>query len=273
MSRITVIIPTYNRADKIEKSIRSVLDQTYEDFTLIVVDDCSEDDTGAVVSSISDERIIYHRLAENRGAAGARNEGVKLAQTEYIAFQDSDDMWLPDKLEKQIEYMDGYPDAGMVYGRMRVISPEKKYEFPNEAVSGDLEGKLYPWLLRRNTVGTPVMLIRKKCFEETGGFDTSLRCLEDWEFAIRFSKQFEIGYIDDVLMDSYLSESGVSRNIGAYYATRCKILSLYKEDIIEFGLLDEIVMDIFTRAEKSGVLPQVQKMLMSSISDIKPGEV
>ena len=262
MSRVTVIIPTYNRADIIEKSIRSVLDQTYEDFTLIIVDDCSKDNTEGVVRNIGDERIIFHRLPENIGATGARNEGVKLAQTEFVAFHDSDDMWLPDKLEKQIKYMDEHPDAGMVYGRMRVISPEKTYEFPNEAVAGDLEGKIYPWLLRRNSIGTPVMFIRKKCFEEAGGFDTSLRCLEDWEFAIRFSKQFEIGYIDDVLMDSFLSEGGVSRNIGAYYETRCKILVQHKEDIIGLGIFDEIVTDIFTRAEKSGILPQVQKMLM-----------
>ena len=110
------------------------------------------------------------------------------------------------------------------------------------------------------------MFIRKICFEEAGGFDTSLRCLEDWEFAIRFSKQFEIGYIDEVLMDSFLSEGGVSRNIGAYYETRCKILVQHKEDIIGLGIFDEIVTDIFTRAEKSGILPQVQKMLMSYLA-------
>ena len=261
-----MIIPTYNRADKIERSIKSVLDQTYEDFTLIVVDDCSGDDTGDVVGRIGDERIIYHRLNENKGASGARNEGVKLAQTRFVAFQDSDDMWLPDKLEKQMEYMDEHPDAGMVYGKMRVISPEKTYDFPNEAISGELDGELYPWLLRRNTVGTPVMLIRKNCFEEAGGFDTSLRCLEDWEFAIRFSKRFKIGYIDDVLMESVLSEGGVSRNIGAYYETRCKMLAQHKEDIINLGIFDEIVTDIFTRAGKSGILPQVQKMLMSYLT-------
>jgi len=266
MSRITVIIPTYNRADKIEKPIRSVLDQTYEDFMLIIVDDCSNDDTESVVRSICDDRLVYHRLSENMGAAGARNEGVRLSRTEFIAFHDSDDIWLPDKLEKQMNYMDTHPDAGMVYGRMRVIAPEKTYEFPNEAISGDLEGNLYPWLLRRNTIGAPVMLMKKNHFEEIGGFDVSLRCLEDWEFATRFSRKFEIGYIDDVLMETFFSEGGVSKNTGGYYMARCKMLSLYKEDIIGLGLFDEIVMDIFTRAEKSGVLPQVQKMLMSYMS-------
>ena len=266
MSRVTVIIPTYNRADIIEKSIRSVLDQTYDDFTLIIVDDCSADNTEEVVGRFGDDRIIYHRLSENKGAGGARNEGARLAETDYIAFQDSDDIWLPDKLEKQVKYMDEHPDAALVYGKMKVISSEKTYEFPNESVSGDLEGDIFSWLLRRNSIGTPVMFIRKKSFDEVGGFDTSLRCLEDWEFAIRFSKKFKIGYIDEVLIDSYLSEGGVSRNIGAYYETRCRILAMYKDEIIGSGMFDEVVSDIFTRAEKSGVLQPVQKMLMSYLS-------
>ena len=266
MSRVTVIIPTYNRADIIEKSIRSVLDQTYEDFTLIIVDDCSKDNTEEVVGSILDERIVYHRVAENKGAAGARNEGVKLADTEFIAFEDSDDTWLPEKLEKQIKYMDEHPDIGLVYGKIRVISPEKNYDYPNDAVPGELEGKLYPWLLRRNTIDTPTMFIRKKCFDEIGGFDSKLRCLEDWEFSIRFSQKYEIGYLDEILIDSYVTEDGVSRNIGSYYETRCKILAQHKEDIIGLGIFDEIVTDIFTRAEKSGILPQVQKMLMSYLA-------
>ena len=79
MSKVTVIIPTYNRADIIEKSIKSVLDQTYEDFTLIIVDDCSKDNTEEVVHRIGDCRIVYHRLSENKGAGGARNEGAHLA--------------------------------------------------------------------------------------------------------------------------------------------------------------------------------------------------
>ena len=267
MSKVTVIIPTYNRADKIENSIKSVLGQTYEDFTLIIVDDCSSDNTENVVRSIGDDRIIYHRLPENKGAGGARNEGARLAETEYIAFQDSDDIWLPDKLDKQIKYMDDNPDVGLVYGKMKVISSEKTYEFPNESVSGDLDGDIFSWLLRRNSIGTPVMFIKKKCFDEVGAFDTSLRCLEDWEFAIRFSQKFKIGYIDEVLIDSYLSDGGVSRNIGAYYETRCKILAKYKDDIIGSGIFDEVVSDIFTRAEKSGVLQPVQKMLMSYLSE------
>ena len=266
MSKVTVIIPTYNRADKIEKSIKSVLDQTYDDFILIVVDDCSMDNTEEIVRNIGDERIVFHRLSENKGAGGARNEGVRLAETEYIAFHDSDDLWLPDKLEKQIKYMDDHPDTGLVYGKMRVNAREGSYAFPNESVSGDLEGEIFPWLLRRNTIGTPVMFIRRKCFDEIGGFDTSLRCLEDWEFAIRFSEKYKIGYLDEILIDTYPSDAGVSRNVGAYYETRCKMISKFRKEMISLGIFDEVVTDMFKIAEKSGILSQVQKMLMGYLA-------
>ncbi len=263
---VSIIIPTYNRASQLSEAIQSVLAQTYSDFNLIVVDDGSIDDTEKIIAEIRDDRISYHRLNKNLGAAGARNEGARLAEGEWIAFNDSDDLWLPDKLEKQFAYMEENPDAGMVYGKVRVHSPGGIYEFPNYAITGDLEGELYTWLLRRNTIDTPTMFIRKRCFEEVGGFDSSLRCLEDWEFAIRFSQRFKIGYIDKVLLDSFVSEGGVSRNIGAYYESRCRMIAQHKENIIKLGLFDDIVIDVFSRAEKSGVLTQVQKMLITLLA-------
>lgn len=139
--------------------------------------------------------------------------------------------------------MDDNPDIGLVYGKMRINARDGSYAFPNESVSGDLEGVVFPWLLRRNTIGTPVMFIRKSCFDDVGGFDTSLRCLEDWEFAIRFSEKFKVGFLDEILIDTYPSEAGVSRNVGAYYETRCKIVSRYKNDMIKLGIFDEVVND------------------------------
>jgi len=100
---ISVIIPTYNRAKSITRSIITVLNQTYENYELIVIDDCSTDSTKKILQSFSDKRIIYVRHLYNQGAAAARNTGIKIAKGKYIAFQDSDDEWLPKKLEKQMK--------------------------------------------------------------------------------------------------------------------------------------------------------------------------
>lgn len=266
MERVSVIIPTYNRENTIKRSIKSVLEQSYSNIELIVVDDASKDDTMQIVESIEDPRIIYIKLDKNVGAAGARNAGVKNSASEYIAFNDSDDEWLNDKLLKQMDYMIKNPDIDLVYCGMEICEPDKSFTFPNDTVSGELEGYIYKWLLRRNTIGTPSMLVKKRCFDEIGGFDSALRCLEDWEMAVRFSKEHKIGFVDDALVRVYSQKGGVSYNIGAYYETRCKMIADNKDQMVELGIFDEIVIDMFDRAKTTGVLEQVKTMLMGYLT-------
>ncbi len=266
MKKVSVIIPTYNRADKIERAIKSVLNQTFEDFDVIVVDDCSSDNTEAVVKTITDDRVIYHKLDKNQGAAGARNSGVSISESEYIAFHDSDDEWLPDKLSKQVEYMQMNPQVGLVYGKMHIIQQTQEGDFPSDAIQGKVEGYIYNDLLKRNTIGAPTMFIRRENFSKIGGFDSSLRCLEDWEFAIRFSKDYQIGYIDEPLIVVHSEAGGVSSNTSGYYETRCKIVAQHREAMEKRGIFDEIVLDIFSRAQATGVLTQVQAMLMNYLT-------
>lgn len=102
---VSIIMPTYNCAKFIGKTIESVIAQTYENWELIIVDDCSKDNTEEVVSKYKDNRIKYHRLKNNSGAAVARTEAMKKASGSYMAFLDSDDLWKKDKLEKQLEFM------------------------------------------------------------------------------------------------------------------------------------------------------------------------
>ena len=102
---ITVIIPTYNRAHLIKDAAYSVLNQSYKNIELIIIDDCSTDDTAEVVKSINDPRLNYHRLEKNSGACIARNKGIELARGDYISFNDSDDKWLENKLEEQLEFL------------------------------------------------------------------------------------------------------------------------------------------------------------------------
>ena len=103
---VSIIMPSYNTAPYIRETIQSVLDQTYQNWELIIVDDCSTDNTDGVVASIKDDRIRYLKNEKNSGAAVSRNRALREAEGRWIAFLDSDDVWMPDKLEKQVSFME-----------------------------------------------------------------------------------------------------------------------------------------------------------------------
>jgi len=113
---VSIVIPTYNRAGLLSRTIQSVLNQTYQDFEIIIVDDGSTDKTEEVVKSFNSKKIFYNRHEENKGANAARNTGIKASRGEYIAFQDSGDEWLPQKLERQMKvFENASPEVGVVY--------------------------------------------------------------------------------------------------------------------------------------------------------------
>ena len=209
---VSVIIPTYNRAHLIGRAIKSVLNQTYQDFEIIVVNDGSTDNTEEVVKSFSDKRIKYIWHEKNKGAAAARNTGIKIAKGEYIAFQDSDDEWFPNKLEKQMKiFKKESPNLGIVYtGFYRIKDSEKKYIPSHEIVKK--EGSIYEELLKGSFITTQSILVRKECFKKVGIFDENLPRLQDWELVIRLSKYYEFKCIDEPLLISYYTTDSISAN-------------------------------------------------------------
>ncbi len=265
--RVSVIIPTYNRREQLGDSIQSVLQQTYNYLELIVVDDGSEDDTEEMVRAIKDNRLRYIKLHKNTGAGYARNEGVRQSQCSLIAFQDSDDLWRPERLEHQMRYWQEHPDCDMIYCPylahvMKDGKILKEAKVPDWDW-GELEGNIFHSLLKQNTIGAPTILMRKDCFLEVGGFDVMLRTLEDWDFALRVSEKYTIGYLDEVLVDAFISEGGVSTSgAGTHFDTKCRMIARYREQMIEDGIFDKALMDLFQDAEKNGVLNEVTKMLL-----------
>jgi glycosyltransferase involved in cell wall biosynthesis len=207
---VSIVIPTYNRARSIGHSIKSVLNQTYQDFEVIIVDDGSTDNTKEVVGNFNDERVRYIRHEENKGEAAARNTGIKFAGGKYIAFQDSDDEWLPEKLAKQIElFKDVSPHIGVVYtGFLKKENSEKTY-IPFCWVR-QKEGDIHKELLKGNFIGSPVVLIRKECFKKAGVFDERLRNLVDWEMWIRISKHYHFKCIDEPLVVAHYHSDNIS---------------------------------------------------------------
>jgi len=265
--KVSVIIPTYNREKTIENAIQSVLNQTYTNLEVLVIDDGSTDGTADIVKGIKNERVKYIALKKNGGASNARNVGVEMASGEWIAFQDSDDYWHSDKLEKQMEYYHSKPKYSLIYCMSNVDLGNNRYMIvPTDPLPEITEGNMLSTLLCRNLIDTPTMLMKKESFLEVGGFDTTYHALEDWEFVIRFASKYQIGFCTEVLMDSYMLSDGVSSNIGAYFEARCKMLGQYKNQMALEGVLESIMQDILLRADKEGVLESVKKIMMLYLS-------
>ena len=209
---ISVIIPTFNRAYLLNRSIISVLNQTNPDFELIIVDDGSTDDTTSVINSFKDNRIKYIRHQINKGANAARNTGIKVATGDYIAFQDSDDEWRADKLEKQLNVLrTAPPEVGVVHsGCIRIKDGVSTY-FPLPGTFPK-EGRILKGLLRSTYVALVTVLVRRKCFDIAGLFDESLPRLQDWELFIRISKYFQFVFIDEPLVTIYYVKDSISAN-------------------------------------------------------------
>lgn len=269
MRDISIIIPTYNRRDRILKSVNSVLEQSYPVKEVIVADDCSQDDTEEVLKEIQDPRVKYFKLPENRGAGGARNYGVDRAQSDIIAFHDSDDIWLPEKIERQMEVYENQTDAGLVYTAYAYRERSKYgilHVIPQVDGTRNLSGNIFRDLLIRNSIGAPTILMRKKIFYEIGGFDETLCSLEDWDFVIRVAEKYPIGFVPDVMVEVELLDGGVSSNLADYYQSRCYMIRKYRRQYLEMNLFDPVVEKLLQEAKENQVLPQVQQLLVHYLS-------
>lgn len=194
---ISVIIPTYNRADKILNSINSVLNQTIKDIEIIIVDDGSEDETHNIVKKIKDDRVRYIKHTKNMGVSTARNTGIKYAKGEYIAFQDSDEIWYKNKLEIELLAL-SKNKADVVFCKMNLIAKDNsKQEIPVEYKSGFIRGDVYG-------IGTPSWLGKTSVFKRCK-FDKRFPRYADLELLLRISMNgYRIFCCDKVLMDTHM---------------------------------------------------------------------
>lgn len=206
MALVSVVTPTYNRADRISRAIDSVLGQTYQELEHIIVDDASTDDTQSVVEGYDDDRIRYIRHETNQRQAAARNTAIEAAEGEYVAFLDSDDEWRPTKLEKQVDWIEGHGEEWVgVYcdgttlrnSRIKdVLSSVFPYEIRKEG-SEELVRDILT--MRGNISAGASLLARLKPVRSIGGFDESLPRHEDLDFTLRLLEQGKLGYIDEEL--------------------------------------------------------------------------
>lgn len=246
MPKVSVIIPSYNRAKLLGRAIDSVLHQTFSDYEIIVVDDGSKDNTKDVLKAY-DGKIKYIYQA-NRGISGARNQGIKEARGEYIAFLDSDDSWIPEKLAEQIKVLEANKNVGIVYSKLQMINDKGEH---CGVKPKHKSGKNFRELIEiGGDIPTSSVMARRECFEKVGVFDESLQQMEDIDMWIRIAKNYDLYEITDkILAYYYRHDEQVTRNrmkvyeglVGLY----TKILNSY-EDAPKAVLTKKIAMNQYT---------------------------
>lgn len=193
---ISVIIPTYNRQFFLKTAIQSVLNQTFEKFELLIIDDGSKDTTCEIVKSFKDKRIKYI-YQKNQGPSSARNSGIKLAHTNFISFLDSDDTWKKEKLEIQYEAMLENPQyllshtEEIWYKNGKILNPKKIHQKQH--------GTVFEQSLRLCAISMSTVMVRKELFDTIGLFDENLLVCEDYDMWLRVTTKFPVLLIKKVL--------------------------------------------------------------------------
>lgn len=217
---ISVIIPSYNRAKTIVESVQSVLQQTYTDIEVIVVDDGSTDDTETLLQEISDKRLRYI-YQKNAGACSARNKGIQHAKGDLIAFHDSDDIWHEDKLQKQFQKLKTTSADIVICKLNQIVNGKVINKLPSQINEGFVDFKT-----SLVGVGTQTILGKKGVFLDEM-FCNEMPRLQDLELMIRLVKKYNIYCIDEGLVDYYIGSDSITSNPEKLYVACNKLLSFY----------------------------------------------
>lgn len=212
---VSVIIPLYNREKYIEESVKSILNQTYKELEVIVVDDCSTDSSVEVVRKLQekDKRVRLVCCGKNGGACRARNIGIDCAKGEYIAFQDSDDYWHPDKLEKSLDALNR-EGADLVFCALsrEEVKNGKVFKEVIPVFNLNEENHKFERLLYHNYASTQTIVAKVTVFEEIR-FDEKFPRFQDWELMLQVLKnQYKVFYISEVMVDSFVLGDSISYN-------------------------------------------------------------
>ena len=248
---ISIIIPVYNRIKLLPRSIDSILNQTHKNFELIIIDDCSNDDIKKIIKNYKDNRIKYIRNKKNMGVSYSRNIGIKKSMYDLIAFLDSDDKWLPDKLNQQLQYFKNNPDINIVHTeeiwiRNGIRVNQKKHHKKNG-------GDIFIPSLELCLMSPSSIMIKKHIFNKYGYFDESMPVCEDYDMWLRVSAFEKVGFISIPLLIKYGGHSDqLSRKYEAMDKYRVQsMIRIYKINKLPIAKRDAIIKVIL---QKSNIL-------------------
>jgi glycosyltransferase involved in cell wall biosynthesis len=219
MAKVSIVIPTYNCLDYLPKAIGSVLQQTHQDIELIIIDDNSNDGTSTYLASIDDERIITLSTL-GVGAPQARNLGIEKASGEFIAFLDADDFWFPEKIERQLEFHQRYPEMAMSFTNYEHLTEDYEVivdcfsywsQFQNrEEQFINIDNPL-EFIIENNVIGTSTVMVKADVFSQTDSFNADIKYGEDWELWLRMSENHQIGVLNSVEVGYLMRATSVTQ--------------------------------------------------------------
>ena len=200
---VSVIVPTYNRKQLLKNALNSILNQTYSNYEIIIIDDCSTDGTGDYVSALDNNRIKYHRNDQTLYAAESRNRGIINSSGDLVAFLDDDDEWYNEKLEKQVALFNK-PEVGIVYSSIELFFENNNISYNSKP---KLKGQIHKELLIKNYIGaTPSVMIRREALDGLRAnkyFDASFPAREEYDLWIRLSRSWEVDFVAEPLVKQY----------------------------------------------------------------------
>jgi len=236
LNLVSVIIPTYNRAGHLKKTIDTVLNQTYKNLEIIVINDYSSDATSEILNSFNLPNLYIINNKENLGAPASRNIGIKRCSGNYIAFIDDDDLWYPKKIELQLNHLIQNPHIDCIFCEYKYILNSMSF-YPNII---DYKSSLGKTILTRSLGSFSLPLIRKSCIDATGLLDINFVSCQDWDYWIRISQKFKIEKLSEYLVERNISNDQITADIRKKIKGREYLLNKHSSLISRYPSIESI---------------------------------
>lgn len=209
MSRVSVVMSVYNGARYLREAVDSILSQTFGDFEFIILNDGSTDGSAEIIGSYCDIRIRYVENSQNMGLTRSLNQGLLMAQGEYVARMDADDISLPKRFERQVAFLDAHPKVGVLGTAARLIDGSG---VKGEIIRFSPEHGFLRWLMCfvTNPIIHPSVMVRRQCIERVGGYDENMATSQDYELWCRLSGATRLANLTDVLLLLRKHEENIS---------------------------------------------------------------
>lgn len=248
---VSIIMPAYNAERYIKEAIESVLNQTYKNIEIIVINDGSTDNTEEILRPYFKNKIIRYYKQQNAGIGAARNYAIKLSNGKFITFLDADDIYLPEKVEAEAEVLARFCDYGIVYCNLKHFfdgKPDKLLQHQYDFQSGDV----FRELLKRDFINPTSVMIRKEVIDRFGSFDSAMRHAEDWDLWLRLSYQgVKFYFLDKDLVRARISGSSLS-NLNNQWDMKEHALRLFKKLFVRMNL------DEKKRYDETGIMSKLR---------------